>query len=68
MELLERQDLKDIKNVSIDLETSTEERIRSFIAQIGNPYCYKYNNTVVQIRFSGEEKLEDKLLNHIINK
>ena len=68
MELLERQELRDIKNVCIDVEMPTEERIRSFIKQIGNPYCYKYNNTIVQIKFSGEEKLEDKLLSHIINK
>jgi len=68
MELLEQKQLQDIKNIKIDLEIPVEERIKSYIVQIGNPYLFKYGNTIVQLQFSGKETLEDKLLNHIIKK
>jgi len=36
-----RDDLVDIRDVVIDQEAPKEERIKSFLRQIRNPYCFK---------------------------
>ena len=33
--------LRDIQDVAIDRDLPKEERIRSYLRQIGNPYCYR---------------------------
>ena len=68
MNLLEQRQLQDINNIKIDIEQPVEERIKSYVNQIGNPYLFKGGSTIVQLQFSGTETLENKLLNHIIKK
>lgn len=63
-----KQDLEDIKEVHIDHQLSKEERIRSFIRQIKNPYCYRCGDVVVKVNFaldagSMQEKMEQYLMN-----
>lgn len=47
--------LKALAEVRLDGERSKEERIRDFVRQIGNPYCFLCGETVVKVRFSQEE-------------
>ena len=46
---VKKEDLKDISEVIIDTSKPVEERILSFIEQIGNPYLFKVGNTVVKV-------------------
>ena len=61
--------LRDIQDVAIDRDLPKEERIRSYLRQIGNPYCYRCGKYVVKISFSNSGKpLEDCLLSYLQSK
>lgn len=54
--------LADINDVRIDTSLPPAQRMSSYIAQIGNPYCYRHGNTIVKLRFSETEvTLEERL-------
>ncbi len=57
--------LVDIRDVKINKDLPKEERIKDFIKQIKNPYCYKCGKIVVKLSFADtEDTLEDKLNNY----
>ena len=61
--------LRDIRDVKINTDLPKEERIRDFIRQIGNPYCYKYGKYVVKVSFADTDvTLQDCLLSYIRSK
>lgn len=54
--------LVDINDIKVDTTLLREERIRDFIRQIKNPYCFRCGGTVVKISFSDTKAtLEDRL-------
>ncbi len=66
--IIDRSKLKDINQVIIDPSKPPEERIKSFIEQIGNPYCYLDNGVVVQISYADTTvSLHDRLLSYANN-
>lgn len=46
-----RADLVDVKDVSINRFLKQERQINDFVTQIKNPYCYKYGDYIVKIGF-----------------
>lgn len=62
---VDRSKLKDLKEVHIDQQLSDEERLASFVEQIGNPYCYKSCGLVVKVSYAGECTLEEALAHYI---
>lgn len=52
-------DLVDIADVNIRTDLAKEERIKDYIRQIKNPYCYRCHGVTVKISFAGKKKLED---------
>lgn len=59
---VDRANLVDISSVKIDSELPKTERIKSFISQIGNPYCYLDGDVVVGISYADTDiSLEDRL-------
>ena len=44
--------LVDLRDVKINRELSQEERVRSFVEQIKNPYCFKVGPVVVNVSYS----------------
>ncbi|GHV00656.1 hypothetical protein FACS1894211_08500 [Clostridia bacterium] len=56
------ENLKDISEVTIDTKKPVEERILSFIEQIGNPYLFKVGNTPVKVGFNGNGSTLQKCL------
>jgi hypothetical protein len=61
--------LRDIQNVSVNRDFPKEERIQSYLQQIGNPYCFRYGKYVVKLSFSDSGKtLEDCLLAYLRSK
>lgn len=56
------ESLKDIRDVKIDPDLPREERIKSFLDQIGNPYLFRCNGHVVRVKFAETDRtLEDCL-------
>lgn len=54
-------ELVDIEDVHIKSELPREERIKDYIRQIKNPYCYRSHGVIVKISFTGTKKLEECL-------
>lgn len=55
-----KQELVDIRTVSVDMELPKEERIAEFVRQIKNPYLFKCGDFVVKASFSDKgQTLED---------
>ena len=47
-------------SVKIDPKKSKREKIKDYISQIGNPYCYLDGKTVVKISFANTDRtIED---------
>lgn len=58
--------LVDIRDVKIDKNLPQSERIRDFIRQIKNPYCYKCGKAIVKVSFSDSTAtLEDRLEHYL---
>lgn len=49
--------LTDIRNVVVDRMAPRDERLKSFVGQVKNPYLFKVGNTVVRVNFCGEKDL-----------
>lgn len=63
---VDRDALVDIHDVKIDRTLPKEERIRSFVEQIKNPYCFKCGEVVVKMAFSDTEAtLEDRMEHYL---
>ncbi len=58
---INRDELVDIADVKINTNLPVEERIKDYIKQIKNPYCYLCNGMVVRVSFAGKSKLSDCL-------
>ena len=57
---VDRSTLVQRYTVKIDPRVGREERIRDYISQIGNPYCYLDGDMVVKISFSDTDRtIED---------
>ena len=60
-------ELVDIRNIEIDSSLPPEEKKRSYLEQIKNPYLYRCGNVVVRVSFNDtgatlEERLKQILL------
>lgn len=61
--------LRDIRDVQVHAELPKGERIRDFIRQIGNPYCYRHGKYVVKVSFTDTDvTLEERMLSYIRSK
>ena len=66
---IDRGTLRDIRSVSIDTSQPKEARIRDYVRQVGNPYCYLHGKYVVKVSFADSgPTLEDKLASYIVSK
>lgn len=54
--------LVDIKNVHIDSQLPQEDRVKEFVKQIKNPFCFRDGNVIVKISFADTQvTLEERL-------
>ncbi len=44
--------LIDIRNVKLDRNLGQAERVRSYLQQIKNPYCFKVGDVVVNVAYT----------------
>lgn len=55
-------ELVDIREIQINPRQSREERIRDFVRQVKNPYCFRVGGVAVKVSFTeGGATLEDRL-------
>lgn len=63
---VDRSTLMQPSSVRLDPSAPREERLRDFIRQIKNPYCYLDGKTVVKISFTNTATtIEDCLENYL---
>ena len=56
--------LVDIRDVKIDRSLPVEERMRSYVEQIKNPYMFKYGTTIVRVSYANTtQTIDDNFLN-----
>lgn len=61
-----REELVDIRDVSIDRTLPKEERVRSFVQQIKNPYCFRCGDVIVQTSFANTETTLEDCVEHYL--
>ena len=49
-------ELVDIRDVVIDKKLTREERVKSYVEQIKDPYCFKVGDVVVRVSYAGKDK------------
>ena len=58
--------LVDIRDVKIDRTLPLEERMKSYVEQIKNPYMFKVGDTVVRVSYANTpETINDNFINLI---
>ena len=56
--------LVDIRDVKIDRSQPVEERMKSYVEQIKNPYLVKVGNTVVRVSYANTQAtINDNFVN-----
>ena len=63
---VDRNNLVQRSSVRLDPAAPREERLRDFIQQIKNPYCYLDGKTVVKISFSKTDTTMEDCLEHYL--
>ena len=46
--------LVDVTTIKIDENMSKEERVKEYLRQVRNPYCFKVGNVVVKCSYSND--------------
>lgn len=60
--------LADIRDVVIDPALSAEERMKSYLRQIRNPYHYKCGDMTVRVSFAQTDAtLEDRIRQYLLS-
>lgn len=66
VEEVDTNSLVDIRDVKINTDLPAEERIKDFIRQIKNPYCFKYDKMVVKLNFEETDiTFEDRIKDYL---
>lgn len=58
------ESLVDIRDVKIDRSKPVEERMKSYVKQIKNPYLFKVGNTIVRVSYANTQAtINDNFVN-----
>ena len=58
------ESLIDIRDVKIDRSKPVEERMKSYVEQIKNPYLFKVGNTIVRVSYANTQAtINDNFVN-----
>ena len=58
---IDMSELVDISTVKINTDLPVKERIKDYIRQIKNPYCYLDHGVLIKISFAGTKSLDECL-------
>lgn len=60
--------LVDIRDVKIDRSLPVEERMKSYVEQIKNPYLFKVGNTIVRVSYANTtQTINDNFINLLMS-
>lgn len=59
-------DIPDIKEIKIDKRKSSKDRMLDFLNSVENPYVFKINGKLVQIKFSDTNKTAEDCLTNVL--
>ena len=60
--------LVDIRDVKIDRSLPVEERMKSYVEQIKNPYMFKVGKTIVRVSYANTtQSINDNFLNLLMS-
>ena len=69
---IDLDEIDNIDDITINEELSSEDRIKQFLIDFKNPYCYKIDEFIVKLSFSENNINADKCvlnaMKHIIYK
>ncbi len=58
--------LVDIRDVKIDRSLSLDDRVKSYVEQVKNPYMFKVGSTVVRVSYADTDRtMNDNFVNMI---
>ena len=58
------ESLVDIRDVKIDRSKPVEDRMKSYVEQIKNPYLFKVGNTIVRVSYANTQAtINDNFVN-----
>lgn len=49
-------DLVDIRDVKVDRNLPAQERVKSYVEQVKNPYCFRVGDVKVRVSFAAESQ------------
>ena len=52
--MVDRDSLVDVTQICIDEKLPKEERLKEFVRQVKNPYCFRVGQVVVKNVYSGD--------------
>lgn len=55
----DKEQLADISEIRINHDLPIENRAAALLKEIRNPYCFRYNDMVVKVSFTGKRSLDD---------
>ncbi|MDD7175744.1 MAG: hypothetical protein PUH70_11865 [Clostridiales bacterium] len=58
--------LVDIRDVRVDVSAPVEERMRSYVEQIGNPYLFRMGDVVVRVSYADTQATIDDSFANLI--
>lgn len=61
-----KDDLVDIRDVKIDRTLPKEERIKDYVRQIKNPYCFKCGSVGIKISFAKTDVTLEECMEHYL--
>ena len=60
--------LVDIRDVKIDRSLPVEERMKSYVEQIKNPYMFKVGKTIVRVSYANTtQTINDNFINLLMS-
>lgn len=63
---VDQDKLKDIREIIVDETMPSEQRIKNYIEQVENPYCFRVGNVAVKVSFSDGGKSIEECLGHVL--
>lgn len=61
-------ELVDIRDVTIDTSLPQSDKLRDYLRQIKNPYCYKHGKAIIKVKYADTEAtLEDQLESFLLS-
>lgn len=61
------EELVDIRDIKIDRSLPIEERVRSYVEQVKNPYCFRVGDVKVRVSYSDKEETLDQCFGSMIS-